>query len=100
PGQVIEIGGSGSQGQESSSNATSGGSTHTVESGESLNIIANKYGVSVEEIVSANTLNGYIIYPNQTRTTRCATGTGGAAGSATERQNKNTGDTSASDSNQ
>ncbi|MCD8783906.1 LysM peptidoglycan-binding domain-containing protein [Staphylococcus xylosus] len=99
PGQVIEIGGSGFQGQESSSNATSGGSTHTVQSGESLNIIANKYGVSVEEIVSANNLNGYIIYPNQTLTIPGATGTGGAGGSSTETPSTNTGDSSASDAN-
>ena len=71
PGQVIEIGGSGSQEQGSSSNSSSqssGGSTHTVESGESLNIIANNYGVSVDELISANNLSGYIIYPNQTLT--------------------------------
>ncbi|WP_340579117.1 LysM peptidoglycan-binding domain-containing protein, partial [Staphylococcus aureus] len=81
------------------SNATSGGSTHTVQSGESLNIIANKYGVSVEEIVSANNLNGYIIYPNQTLTIPGATGTGGAGGSSTETPSTNTGDSSASDAN-
>lgn len=69
PGQVIEIGGSGSSDSSQSSNTSSeasGGSSHTVQSGETLAIIANKYGVSVDEIVSANNLNGYIIYPNQT----------------------------------
>ena len=85
PGQVIEIGGSGSQ--DSSSNTTSntssevsGGSTHTVQSGETLAVIANKYGVSVDELMSANNLNNYIIQPNQTLQIPGAGSTGGGAG--------------------
>src|SRR5699024_6138484 len=83
PGQVIEVGGSGSQEQGSSSNTSSqssGGSTHTVKSGESLNTIASNYGVSVDEIMSANNLNGYIIYPNQTLSIPNGA-TGGSCGS-------------------
>ncbi|WP_426462282.1 LysM peptidoglycan-binding domain-containing protein [Staphylococcus equorum] len=101
PGQVIEIGGSGSQEQGSSSNSSSqssGGSTHTVESGESLNIIANNYGVSVDELISANNLSGYIIYPNQTLTIPGATGGSGGSGGTTT-SNPNTGSSSASDAN-
>ncbi len=101
PGQVIEIGGSGSQEQGSSSNSSSqssGGSTHTVESGESLNTIANNYGVSVDELISANNLSGYIIYPNQTLTIPGATGGSGGSGGTTT-PNQNTGSSSASDAN-
>ncbi|MBF7017714.1 LysM peptidoglycan-binding domain-containing protein [Staphylococcus durrellii] len=85
PGQVIEIGGSGSQ--DSSSNTTSNttseasnGSTHTVQSGETLAVIANKYGVSVDELMSANNLNNYIIQPNQTLKIPGAGTAGGGAG--------------------
>lgn len=67
PGQVITVGGSASQSSSSNTSSQSGSpSTHTVQSGESLNIIANKYGVSVNELMSANNLNGYLITPNQT----------------------------------
>ncbi|MEB8125868.1 LysM peptidoglycan-binding domain-containing protein [Staphylococcus succinus] len=100
PGQVIEIGGSASQ-EGSSSNTTSqssGGTTHTVKSGESLNIIANNYGVTVDELVSANNLNGYIIQPNQTLTIPGTTGAGGSGGSTTQTSNTNTAST-ASDQN-
>ncbi|MCU5745762.1 LysM peptidoglycan-binding domain-containing protein [Staphylococcus sp. SQ8-PEA] len=70
PGQVIKIGGgSGAQGESASSNSaspSSNASTHTVQAGESLNVIANKYGVSVDKLMKANNLNGYLITPNQT----------------------------------
>ncbi|HLR20218.1 MAG TPA: LysM peptidoglycan-binding domain-containing protein [Staphylococcus sp.] len=104
PGQVIEVGGSGSQEQGSSSNTSSqssGGSTHTVKSGESLNTIASNYGVSVDEIMSANNLNGYIIYPNQTLSipSGATGGSGGSGGSTTETPTQNTGSSSASDAN-
>ena len=46
PGQVINVGGSASQ-NTSSNTSSSSASSHTVVAGESLNIIANKYGVSV-----------------------------------------------------
>jgi len=55
PGQVIEIGGSDQDSSSNNSSQTSGGSTHTVQSGESLNVIASNYGVSVDELMSANT---------------------------------------------
>ena len=102
PGQVIEIGGSGSQSQSSNSNTSqqsAGGNTHTVQSGESLDIIASKYGVSVEDIMSANNLNSYIIQPNQTLTIPGGTGVGGSGGTATgSTTTSNTGST-ASDAN-
>lgn len=99
PGQVIEIGGSSSQESGSTSNNTSNGSSHTVQSGESLNIIANQYGVSVDEIIAANNLNGYLIHPNQTLTIPDTTGTGGSGGTARETPSSNTGGSTASDAN-
>lgn len=88
PGQVISVGGSASQSSNSNTSSQSGSpSTHTVKSGESLNIIANKYGVSVNELMSANNLNGYLITPNQTlKIPNGGSGAGGAgagSGSAT-----------------
>lgn len=64
PGQVINVGGSASQ-NTSSNTSSSSASSHTVVAGESLNIIANKYGVSVDALMQANHLNGYLIMPNQ-----------------------------------
>ena len=67
PGQVINVGGSASQSSNSNTSSNSGSvSTHNVKSGESLNIIANKYGVSVNALMKANNLNGYLITPGQT----------------------------------
>lgn len=40
-------------------------STHTVQSGQSLWLIGNQYGVSVSELKSANQLSKSIIYPGQ-----------------------------------
>lgn len=77
PGQVIEIGGSDQDSSSNNSSQTSGGSTHTVQSGESLNVIASNYGVSVDELMSANNLNGYLIHPGQSLTIPNGTGTGG-----------------------
>ncbi|MHB9095868.1 MAG: LysM peptidoglycan-binding domain-containing protein [Eubacteriales bacterium] len=39
--------------------------TYTVQSGDSLYFIANRYGVTVEDIKSANGLSGNAIYPGQ-----------------------------------
>ncbi|WP_251518858.1 MULTISPECIES: LysM peptidoglycan-binding domain-containing protein [Staphylococcus] len=107
PGQVIEISGGSSQEQGNNSNSShsvqsesSNGSTHTVKAGESLNIIANKYGVSAQEIISANNLNGYLIHPNQTLTIPTEKGTGGSGSGGTASQTGNTSTQShANDSN-
>ncbi len=83
PGQVINVGGSGSQ--SSSSNTSSGSaSSHTVQAGESLNIIANKYGVSVDALMKANNLNGYLIMPNQQLTIPNGGSGSGSGGVATQ----------------
>ncbi|MEH7236896.1 peptidoglycan DD-metalloendopeptidase family protein [Bacillus sp. JJ1562] len=39
--------------------------TYTVKEGESLSVIANKVGLSVEEIKKLNQLSGDLIFPNQ-----------------------------------
>ena len=39
--------------------------TYTVKAGESLNIIANKFGVTVKELKAANGLKSDLIHPNQ-----------------------------------
>ena len=81
PGQVINVGGSASQSSNSNTSSNSGSvSTHNVKSGESLNIIANKYGVSVNALMKANNLNGYLITPGQTlKIPSGGSGSGGAA---------------------
>ncbi|ATH60887.1 CHAP domain-containing protein [Staphylococcus nepalensis] len=100
PGQVIEIGGSDQDSSSNNSSQTSGGSTHTVQSGESLNVIASNYGVSVDELMSANNLNGYLIHPGQSLTIPNGTGTGSSGGSGNgATQTPNTGSSSASDAN-
>ena len=100
PGQVIEIGGSGQSSSSNTSSQTSGGSSHTVKSGESLNIIANNYGVSVDALMSENNLNGYLIHPGQSLTIPNGSSVGGSGGSGnTATQTPSTGNNSASDAN-
>lgn len=66
PGQVLTIGGgSGSQTTATVPTQTQNGASHTVQAGESLNIIASKYNVSVQALMQANGLSSYLIYPNQ-----------------------------------
>ena len=87
PGQVINVGGSASQ-STSSNTSSSSASSHTVVAGESLNIIANKYGVSVDALMQANHLNGYLIMPNQTLQIPNG-GSGGTTPTATTGSNGN-----------
>ncbi|MCC3358282.1 LysM peptidoglycan-binding domain-containing protein [Bacillus sp. REN16] len=39
--------------------------TYTVKEGESLSVIADKVGISVEAIKALNQLSGDLIFPNQ-----------------------------------
>ncbi len=66
PGQVISVGGSDAQNTSNTSPQAGSASSHTVQAGESLNIIASRYGVSVDQLMAANNLRGYLIMPNQT----------------------------------
>ena len=65
PGQVISIGGSSNNSNNASSNATTSSSTYTVKAGDSLYAIASKNGVTVNALMEANNLSGYLITPNQ-----------------------------------
>ena len=66
PGQVITVNGSSSTGGSGSQESTAtSGSTYTVKSGDSLDVIAQQHGVSVDQLMKSNNLKGYIIYPGQ-----------------------------------
>lgn len=63
PNQVIQVPGS-----ASSSNTNTGSTSttyYTVKSGDSLSVIAGKYGTTYQNIMSLNGLNNTIIYPGQ-----------------------------------
>lgn len=67
PGQVITVNGSNSTGGSGSQETSaSSGSTYTVKSGDSLAVIAQQNGVTVDQLMKSNNLQGYIIYPGQT----------------------------------
>ena len=66
PGQVITVNGSSSAGGSGSQETATSGSTYTVKNGDSLEVIAQKHGVSVDQLMKSNNLQGYIIYPGQT----------------------------------
>nr|WP_263315021.1 LysM peptidoglycan-binding domain-containing protein [Mammaliicoccus sp. Marseille-Q6498] len=70
PGQKLKVTGtsSGSTSNSGSSNTSSGSTstaTYTVKSGDSLSIIAAKYGTTYQKIMSLNGLKNFIIYPGQ-----------------------------------
>ena len=64
PGQV-SIGGSSNNSNNASSNATTSSSTYLLKAGDSLYAIASKNGVTVNALMEANNLSGYLITPNQ-----------------------------------
>lgn len=66
PGQVITVNGSSSTGGSGSQETTTSGSTYTVKNGDSLAIIAQNHGVSVDQLMKSNNLQGYLIHPGQT----------------------------------
>ena len=63
PGQVLTINGSSTT--TSSSLSSKASTTYTVQSGDSLSRIANKYGTSVTDLMNANNFSNYLIYPGQ-----------------------------------
>ena len=88
PGQVISVGGSDAQNTSNTSPQAGSASSHTVQAGESLNIIASRYGVSVDQLMAANNLRGYLIMPNQTLQIPNG-GSGGTTPTATTGSNGN-----------
>ncbi|MDI1646657.1 LysM peptidoglycan-binding domain-containing protein, partial [Staphylococcus aureus] len=42
-----------------------GGSYYTVQAGDSLSLIASKYGTTYQNIMRLNGLNNFFIYPGQ-----------------------------------
>lgn len=97
PGQRLKVNGTASTGSTTTNNSTpstsTSTSTYTVKSGDSLSIIAAKYGTTYQKIMSLNGLSNFIIYPGQklkvsgtassTGSTGTATNTGGGYTSPT-----------------
>ena len=66
PNQVLKVSGSANTNRTStSSGSSSGGSTYTVKPGDSLSLIASKYGTTYQNIMRLNGLNGFLIHPKQ-----------------------------------
>ncbi|GGI41137.1 LysM peptidoglycan-binding domain-containing protein [Mammaliicoccus stepanovicii] len=88
PGQKLKVNGTASSTGGSNTGTTtpkpSGSTTtYTVKSGDSLSIIAAKYGTTYQKIMSLNGLNNFIIYPGQKlKVSGTATSTGGNTGSS------------------
>ena len=66
PNQIIQVpGSSSSSNTNTGSTSTSSTTYYTVKSGDSLSVIAGKYGTTYQKIMSLNGLNNTIIYPGQ-----------------------------------
>lgn len=72
PGQVLRVNGTPAQNTTPPATKPStpepsapSSSTYTVKSGDSLWVIANRYGLTVNKLMSLNNLTGTIIYPGQ-----------------------------------
>ncbi|HCY6919465.1 TPA: LysM peptidoglycan-binding domain-containing protein [Staphylococcus aureus] len=67
PNQVLKVSGSSNSTSNSSRPSTnsSGGSYYTVQAGDSLSLIASKYGTTYQNIMRLNGLNNFFIYPGQ-----------------------------------
>lgn len=67
PNQVLKVSGSSNSTSNSSRPSTNSGgeSYYTVQAGDSLSLIASKYGTTYQKIMSLNGLNNFFIYPGQ-----------------------------------
>lgn len=67
PNQILKVSGSSASTSRNTSNTSSvsGGSTYTVKAGDSLSLIASKYGTSYQNIMKLNGLNSFLIHPGQ-----------------------------------
>lgn len=89
PNQVLKVSGSAntSSQQRTSSSASTGGSTYTVQPGDSLSLIASKYGTTYQNIMKLNGLNGFLIHPGQVLK---VSGTASTTSSSTSTRNVST----------
>lgn len=79
PGQVLTI-----PGQEGVAEASTGGfQEYTVRPGDTLDLIARQYGVSIDAIYSSNNLQSDEIYPGQVLLLPGGTSSGGASPTGT-----------------
>ena len=70
PGQKLKVSGTASSSNSTSNSSrpstnSSGGSYYTVQAGDSLSLIASKYGTTYQNIMRLNGLNNFFIYPGQ-----------------------------------
>ncbi len=70
PGQKLKVSGTASSSNAASNSSrpstnSGGGSYYTVQAGDSLSLIASKYGTTYQKIMSLNGLNNFFIYPGQ-----------------------------------
>ncbi len=88
PNQVLKVSGSSNSTSNSSRPSTNsgGGSYYTVQAGDSLSLIASKYGTTYQNIMSLNGLNNFFIYPGQKlKVTGNATSSNSASATTTNR---------------
>ncbi|WP_162261587.1 LysM peptidoglycan-binding domain-containing protein, partial [Liquorilactobacillus mali] len=109
-GQSLKVSNSSSQASGSSSSASSSSnsnsgssssstSTYTVKSGDSLWAIANKYGISVVNLKSWNSLSSDTIYVGQSlKVSNSSSQASGSSSSASSSSNSNSGSSSSSTS--
>ncbi|PNZ67477.1 LysM peptidoglycan-binding domain-containing protein [Staphylococcus croceilyticus] len=66
PNQVLKVSGSASTNHYSNQSYQSdSGNTYTVRAGDSLSLIANRYGTTYRHIMDLNGLNSFLIFPGQ-----------------------------------
>ncbi|SNV60908.1 autolysin (N-acetylmuramoyl-L-alanine amidase [Staphylococcus simiae] len=65
PGQKLKVSGVASNTTNTGNAASAGSSVYTVQAGDSLSLIASKYGTTYQKIMSLNGLNNFFIYPGQ-----------------------------------
>ena len=84
PNQVLKVSGSTGASNTTSSNGSNSGSVYTVQAGDSLSLIASKYGTTYQKIMSLNGLNDFFIYPGQKlKVSGTASNTSGSTGNTT-----------------
>lgn len=92
PGQKLKVSGSVStskstSGSKKATSSSSGRtSTYTVQYGDSLSLIASKYGTSYQKIMQLNGLSNFFIYPGQ----KLKVPGGGSGGSSSSSTSKST----------